>query len=124
MALTAKQLEQFRKQLGEKRDVLIEAAQRTIKNEMVVPQDERFDEVDQASTEYMQAFSFKLRGRERHLLVKIDVAIKKLESGTFGMCEDCEEQISLKRLEARPEAPLCIQCKEAQEREEQVYAEE
>lgn len=124
MALTAKQTEQFRNHLDDKRARLIEAAKQTIENEMVVPQDERFDEVDQASTEYMQAFSFRLRGRERYLLKKIDLAIKKLEAGTFGICEECEEPISIKRLEARPEAPLCIQCKEAQEREEQVYAED
>ncbi len=124
MALTAKQQEQFRSHLEDKRTRLIDAARATIENEMVVPQDERFDEVDQASTEYMQAFSFRLRGRERYLLKKIDLALKKIDAGTFGICEECEEPISLKRLEARPEAPLCIQCKEAQEREEQVYAED
>jgi DnaK suppressor protein len=124
MALNEQQMDHYRGILTEKRDRLIESAKTTLDTEMVVSQDDRFDEVDQASTEYMQAFSFRLRGRERYLIAKIDMAIKKLESGTFGVCEECEEPISEKRLEARPEAPLCIQCKEAQEKEEAVYAED
>ena len=124
MALTEQQMDHYRGILTEKRDRLIESAKTTLDTEMVVSQDDRFDEVDQASTEYMQAFSFRLRGRERYLIGKIDTAIKKIESGLFGICEECEEPISAKRLEARPEAPLCIQCKEAQEKEEAVYAED
>ena len=124
MALSDDQLTHYRTILSEKRDRLIESAKTTLDTEMVVSQDDRFDEVDQASTEYMQAFSFRLRGRERFLIGKIDIALKKIEAGMFGICEECEEPISAKRLEARPEAPLCIQCKEAQEKEEAVYAED
>ena len=76
------------------------------------------------SSEYMQAFSFRLRGREKFLMDKIELALRKIDDGTYGTCEECEETIALKRLQARPEAPLCIQCKEAQEKEEAVYAEE
>lgn len=124
MALTQAQTEQFRKILLEKRDHLIAEAKRTLDQEMVIEADERMDEVDQASSEYMQAFSFRLRGRERFLLGKIEHALKKMDGGEYGLCEECEEQISLKRLQARPEAQLCIQCKEAQEKEEAVYAED
>lgn len=53
---------------------------------------------------------------------KIELALRKIDEGTFGICEECDEPISQKRLAARPEAPLCIQCKEAQEKEEAVYA--
>ncbi len=120
--LSPKQLENFTRLLAEKRKSLFQQAQETLSNEMVLSPDDRFDEVDQASSEYMQAFSFRLRGRERHLVNKIEVALRKIEEGTYGTCEECEEQISIKRLEARPEAPLCIQCKEAQEKEEAVYA--
>lgn len=124
MALTQAQTEQFRKILFEKRDRLIAEAKRTLDQEMIIEADERMDEVDQASSEYMQAFSFRLRGRERFLLGKIEHALKKMEGGEYGLCEECEEPISLKRLHARPEAQLCIQCKEAQEKEEAVYAED
>lgn len=120
--LSPEQLAAFKQQLNQKRDHLLQQARETLDNEMVLSPDDRFDEVDQASSEYMQAFSFRLRGRERHLMNKIEIALRKIDEGIYGMCEECDEPISLRRLEARPEAPLCIQCKEAQEKEEAVYA--
>lgn len=122
MALTQAQIREFKQLLLEKRDHLIAEARRTLETDMVISSDERMDEVDQASSEYMQAFSFRLRGRERFLMGKIEIALQKMEDGSYGLCEECEEPISLKRLRARPEAQLCIQCKEAQEKEEAVYA--
>lgn len=124
MLLKKSQIEDFRLILQEKRGGLLQEAKRTLDHEMVIDSDERMDEVDQASSEYMQAFSFRLRGRERFLMDKIEHALLKIDQGTFGICEECDEPISLKRLQARPEAQLCIQCKESQEREEAVYAEE
>ena len=124
MALTKAQLEKFRATLNERRTSLITQAQKTLESDMVLSPDDRFDEVDQASSEYMQAFSFRLRGREKFLMDKIELALRKIDEGTYGVCEECEDTIALKRLQARPEAPLCIQCKEAQEKEEAVYAEE
>lgn len=124
MSLSATELENFTQLLEDKRQRLITHAEKTLENEMILSPDDRFDEVDQASSEYMQAFSFRLRGRERHLMDKIDVALRKIKEGNFGTCEECEEPISMSRLLARPEAPLCIQCKEAQEKEEAVYAED
>jgi DnaK suppressor protein len=124
MAFTKAQLDKFKTQLNERREALIKQAQNTLQSDMVLSPDDRFDEVDQASSEYMQAFNFRLRGRERFLIDKIELALRKIDTGTFGICEECEEPISLKRLQARPETPLCIQCKEAQEKEEAVYAEE
>lgn|SRR5690606_29139826 len=122
MALTQAQTEEFKQLLLKKREHLLAEAKRTLETDMVISSDERMDEVDQASSEYMQAFSFRLRGRERFLMSKIEIALQKIDDGTYGLCEECDEQISLKRLRARPEAQLCIQCKEAQEKEEAVYA--
>lgn len=122
--LNPDQIKHFQRLLEEKRNLLFNQAKETLENEMILSADDRFDEVDQASSEYMQSFSFRLRGRERYLMSKIEHALRKIEEGTYGVCEECDEPISLKRLEARPEAPLCIQCKEAQEKEEAVYAEE
>ena len=124
MALTEAQMKKFRAILEERRTSLIVQAKKTLESDMVLSPDARFDEVDQASSEYMQAFSFRLRGREKFLMDKIELALRKIDDGTYGVCEECEETIALKRLQARPEAPLCIQCKEAQEKEEAVYAEE
>ncbi len=124
MALTEAQMKKFRAILEERRQSLITQARKTLESDMVLSPDDRFDEVDQASSEYMQAFSFRLRGREKFLMDKIELALRKIDEGTYGVCEECEDTIALKRLQARPEAPLCIQCKEAQEKEEAVYAEE
>ena len=79
--------------------------------------------MDLASSEYLQSFQFRLRGRERTFLAKIDKALAKINDDSFGICEDCGEPIHTKRLEARPEAALCIKCKEEQEREEQQFGE-
>lgn len=81
------------------------------------------DEVDLASSESEQSMSLRLRDRERVLLKKIDKVIKKMEDGTYGICESCGEEIGLKRLEARPVTDLCIRCKEEQEKIERTYAE-
>ncbi len=124
MALTEAQMKKFRAILEERRQSLIVQARKTLESDMVLSPDDRFDEVDQASSEYMQAFSFRLRGREKFLMDKIELALRKIDEGSYGVCEECEDTIALKRLQARPEAPLCIQCKEAQEKEEAVYAEE
>ena len=79
------------------------------------------DEIDQASSEYLQSFSLRLRDREKFFLAKIDKALTKIEAGEFGICEVCGEEISVKRLEARPVTTLCIRCKEDQERVEKDF---
>jgi DnaK suppressor protein len=124
MALNKTEQEEFRAILLEKKQRLISQAKETLDRDMVLDPDDRMDEVDQASSEYMQTFSLRLRGRERFLMDKIEIALRKIDEGVFGVCDECEEPISLPRLQARPEAPLCIQCKEAQEKEEAVYAED
>jgi RNA polymerase-binding protein DksA len=79
------------------------------------------DEIDQASSEYQQSMIFRLRDREKFLLAKIDKAVGRIDAGTFGICERCEEEISPKRLEARPVTTLCIRCKEEQEQAEKSF---
>ena len=61
------------------------------------------------------------RAQTRLILQKIDRALTRIEEGTFGICERCEEEISPKRLEARPVTTLCIRCKEEQEKKEKSY---
>ena len=79
------------------------------------------DEIDLASSEYTQSMVFRLRDREKFLLKKIDDALARIENGNFGICEICEEEISVKRLEARPVTTMCIRCKEEQEKQEKSY---
>lgn len=75
---------------------------------------------DQASAETDRSFMLRLRGREQRLLKKIDEAIERIDSGTFGICEDCGNEIDIKRLEARPVTTMCIECKTLQEEEEKL----
>ena len=85
------------------------------KNTVKGTEESSSDPVDQASDQLERDFLLRLRDRESKLMVKIKEALEKIESGTFGVCEECGQQISLKRLRARPMATLCIDCKHEQE---------
>ncbi len=115
-------LKRFKKTLEAKREDVLQRAKETIEEDMTLDSNELPDEMDLASTEYMQSFTFRLRGRDRTFLKKIEKALKKIEDDEFGTCVECDEPISPKRLEARPEAELCIRCKEDQERAEKDFA--
>lgn len=119
--MSKEELESFRTQLTEKRDEIVRRAQQTLEQDMTLDSDDLPDEMDLASSEYLQAFTFRLRGREKNLLDKIQRALERIDNGTFGVCEECDEPISVKRLQARPEATLCIRCKEEQERVERDF---
>ena len=121
MPLKKKDLKRFREILLAKKSGLLRNAQRTLSEDMALDTDDLPDEMDLASSEYLQSFTFRLRGREKTFLKKIDYALAKIEQGSFGISEQCEEPISLKRLEARPETTLCIRCKEDQEKMEKAF---
>ncbi len=121
MTLKKSELKRFKELLEEKRDQIIQNAQSTLAEDMTLDANDLPDEMDLASSEYLQSFTFRLRGREKTFLEKIEKALAKLKEGTFGSCEECGEEISVKRLEARPETMLCIKCKEDQERMEKDY---
>ena len=115
------QLKKFKKLLESKRSEIIRRAQQTLEHDMALDSEDLPDEMDLASSEYLQAFTFRLRGREKTFLEKIQKALERIEDGSFGVCEECGEPISVKRLEARPEPTLCIRCKEDQERVERDF---
>jgi len=119
--LKKKDLNRFRETLLSKRAEILKNARQTLSENMTLDTDDLPDEMDLASSEYLQSFTFRLRGREKTFLKKIDHALTKIDDGSFGVCESCEEDISLKRLDARPETTLCIRCKEDQERNEKAY---
>ncbi len=121
--MLAKKTEKFEKILLGKRDKLLQNAQNTLTSEMTLDAADLPDEMDLASSEFIQSFQFRLRGRERKFLSKIDKALLKIKDGSFGICEACGAVISPKRLEVRPETTMCIRCKEAQEREERQFGE-
>lgn len=120
--LLTKRKEEFREILINERTRVLKNAKRTLTEEMTVDQDDLFDEMDLASSDYNQSLSFRLRGRERHLLSKIDEAFARLEDGEYWRCEECDAWIGFKRLRARPVTTLCIACKESQEHHERSFA--
>jgi DnaK suppressor protein len=121
LALNKRDLKRFRGLLEDKRRAVIDNAKKTLIEDMTLDQNDLPDEMDLASSEYFQSFNFRLRGREKAHLKKLDLALRKIEEGSFGICEQCEEPITKKRLEARPETTLCIRCKEDQERDEKAF---
>jgi DnaK suppressor protein len=75
---------------------------------------------DQASMEVEKNYELRIRDRERRLILKMKEAIQRIDNGTYGICEDCGEEISEKRLIARPVAIRCIACKTKQEKIEKL----
>ncbi|HEV8644658.1 MAG TPA: RNA polymerase-binding protein DksA [Burkholderiales bacterium] len=118
--MNPKQLEHFRKMLNQLKIELSQDIDRTVHT----MQDEATvfaDPNDRASQESDMALELRNRDRERKLIKKIDETIAKIDAGEYGYCESCGIEIGLKRLEARPTATLCIDCKTLDElREKQV----
>ena len=92
------------------------STRRALSGDVHLDPDDFSDEMDSASSEINLAFTGRLRERERRLLAKVEQAIEKIENKVYGQCESCGQEIGLKRLEARPVAELCIDCKAEQER--------
>ena len=79
------------------------------------------DIADRASSETDRSIELRARDRQRKLISKINAALRRIEDGTYGYCEETGEPISLKRLDARPIATLSIEAQERHERRERVY---
>ncbi len=118
--MSAKQLAHFRKILKTLKEELSEDIDRTVHT----MQDEATvfaDPNDRASQESDMALELRNRDRERKLIKKIDETIARIDADEYGYCDSCGVEIGLKRLEARPTATLCIDCKTLDElRERQV----
>ena len=118
--MSAKQLAHFRKILETLKKELSEDIDRTVHT----MQDEATvfaDPNDRASQETDIAIELRNRDRERKLIKKIDETLSSIESGDYGFCNKCGVEIGIKRLEARPTAMLCIDCKTLEEvREKQI----
>ena len=112
-------LKEFREILLTERRKIMENAAETLKNnEIELSHDDMPDENDLASALYEQNLALRFRGREQRLLRKIGKALQRIDLGEFGECEVCGDEISIRRLEARPVTTMCIACKEEQERNE------
>ncbi len=119
--MSARQLAHFKQILEALKLELVDDIERTVHT----MQDEATvfaDPNDRASQESDIALELRNRDRERKLIKKIDESLSRIENGEYGYCESCGVEIGLKRLEARPTATLCIDCKELEERREKQMA--
>lgn len=94
---------------------------RAANEKFAIQADDLMDEVDFTSFEIENQMRMRLATREALYLKKIEEALERIKAGTFGQCEQCEEDIELRRLEARPTTTLCVACKEASERNEKLH---
>ncbi len=111
-------LEHFRELLNGMLNDLLSEAGRTV-SDMSDSNEENFtDPSDRAALETDRNFLLRVKDRERKLISKIKEALARIDDGTFGICDLCEEEISVKRLEARPVTTSCIECKKEEEENE------
>lgn len=118
--MNGRQLEYFRQKLLHWKDEILEESRGTIEHMQEgarnIP-----DVADRASEETDRALELRTRDRERKVVSKIDSALRRIEDGSFGYCEDTGEQISLMRLDARPIATYSLEAQERHERKEKVH---
>ena len=121
--MNAMQQEYFRQKLLKWKNELIDESNQTLQN----MQEESLaqpDLADRATAETDRSLELRTRDRFRKLISKIDQALLRVDNGTYGYCEETEEPIGLKRLEARPIATLSIEAQERHEKREKVYRDE
>jgi DnaK suppressor protein len=114
------QLEYFRQKLLRWRIDLLAESSETLQHLKEESLSEP-DLTDRASLETERALELRTRDRERKLISKIDAALSRIEDGTYGYCEETDEPISLRRLEARPIATLSLEAQERHERMERTH---
>ena len=106
--------EYFKELLSNRLEELLSQADSTVSG-MTVPKENFPDPTDRATLEADRNFMLRIRDREAKLIKKIKKALERIENKTFGICESCGEDISLKRMKARPVTTQCIDCKTKEE---------
>ena len=118
--MNARQVEYFRRKLlGWKDDILRESRETVALLQAVT--ENHPDVADRASSETDRAIELRARDRQRKLICKIDAALRRIEDGSYGYCEETGEPIGLARLDARPIATLSLEAQERHERRERVH---
>ncbi len=118
--MNPQQKEYFRNKLEFWREEILRESRETLENLQEESQNHP-DMADRASSESDRALELRTRDRQRKLIAKIDAALKRIEDGTYGYCEDTGEPIGIARLDARPIATLSLEAQELHERREKVY---
>ena len=115
--MNAKMKEYFKQKLLNWKNELLKESSQTLNN-LQSDNEAKPDITDRASEEIDRSFELRTRDRERKLINKINSALKRIEDGSYGYCEETGEPIGLKRLEARPVATLSIEAQEIHEKAE------
>ena len=115
--MNAKMKEYFRQKLENWKNELLKESSQTLNN-LQTENEAKPDMTDRASEEIDRTFELRTRDRERNFINKIDAALRRIEDGTYGYCEETGEPIGLKRLEARPVATLSLEAQEMHEKAE------
>jgi len=118
--MNERQREYFRKKLINWKEEIVRESRGTL-DQLAEENNQMPDIADRASSETDKALELRTRDRQRKLISKIDSAIRKIDTGEYGFCEETGEPISLKRLEARPVATLSLEAQERHERNEKVH---
>jgi DnaK suppressor protein len=118
--MNERQREYFRRKLSAWKEEILRESRGTIQN-LQTETTPFADLADRASTEAERQLELRTRDRQRKLIAKIDAALRRIEDGSYGFCEETGEPISLKRLDARPIATLSVEAQERHERREKVY---
>lgn len=118
--MNERQTEYFRRKLQAWKDEILRESKSTI-DTLQEDVGSMPDIADRASSETDRSLELRTRDRQRKLITKIDQALRRIEEGTFGYCEETGEPISLKRLDARPVATLSLEAQERHERSERVH---
>jgi len=118
--MNSRQLDYFRGKLQSWKNGILEDSRGTIE-QMQEGTRNIPDVADRASEETDRALELRTRDRERKVVSKIDAALRRIEDGSYGYCDDTGEPISLKRLDARPIATLSLEAQERHERKEKVH---
>lgn len=118
--MNERQREYFRQRLLKWKDDILRESKETLQT-LASDSVPHADLADRASSEAERANELRARDRQRKLISKIDAALRRIEEGTYGFCEDTGDPISLRRLEARPIATLSIEAQERHEKREKVY---
>lgn len=121
--MNPRQREYFRRKLENWKEEILRESRETLENLQEESQNHP-DLADRASSESDRALELRTRDRQRKLIAKIDAALKRIEDGTYGFCEETGEPIGVARLDARPIATLSLEAQEMHERHEKVYRDE
>ena len=121
--MNERQLAYFKAKLLAWKDEILRESKGTVIN-LKAETENHPDLVDRASSESDRALELRTRDRQRKLISKIDEALRRIEDGSYGYCEETGEPISLKRLDARPIATMTLEAQEKHERREKVHRDE